>query len=61
MLGWEKLQLLLLGGISMIKINVLPRMMFWFQRISISATDVLFKQWQVDTARFVWQGKKAKA
>lgn len=40
MLKWEKLQLSLLKRISVIKMNVLIRMLFLFQTTSILITDV---------------------
>lgn len=56
----ENLQLSLLGRISVIKMNILPRMMFLFQIIPILTTHVPFKQWQKDIRRFVWQGRKSR-
>uniref|UniRef100_A0A8D0KPQ6 Reverse transcriptase n=1 Tax=Salvator merianae TaxID=96440 RepID=A0A8D0KPQ6_SALMN len=47
---WSKLKLSLLGRISVLKMNVLPRMMFFFQSIP----------WQKDLTRFIWQGKKPR-
>lgn len=41
----------------MIKINILPRMLFLFQT---TLTDVAFKQWQKDISKFVSQGKKTR-
>ena len=60
LLRWEKLQLSMMGQISVIKMNVLPRMLFLFQTILILTTDLPFKQWQKDISKFIWQGKKPR-
>lgn len=55
---WDKLLLSLLGRISVIKTNVLLRILFLFQ--TIIETSVPFKQWQKEISKFVWQGKFKK-
>uniref|UniRef100_A0A8D0E7E3 ribonuclease H n=1 Tax=Salvator merianae TaxID=96440 RepID=A0A8D0E7E3_SALMN len=57
---WSKLKLSLLGRISVLKMNVLPRVMFLFQSIPIIIKDEVFKKWQKDLTRFIWQGKKPR-
>lgn len=52
-LRWEKLQLSLLGRISVI--NVLLRMLLLFQTLPIPMTDVTFKQQQKGISKIVWQ------
>lgn len=47
-LRWEKLQLSLWEKISVIKMNVLPRMLFLFQAKCILTTEIPFKQWKKD-------------
>lgn len=44
LLRWDRLQLTLLGSISVIKMNVLPKTLFLFQTIPILITDTPFKQ-----------------
>lgn len=51
------MQQTLLGRISVIKINVLPRMLFLFQSMLIVTLDASFNQWQKDLSRFIWQCK----
>uniref|UniRef100_A0A8D0KLK4 Reverse transcriptase domain-containing protein n=1 Tax=Salvator merianae TaxID=96440 RepID=A0A8D0KLK4_SALMN len=57
---WSKLKLSLLGRISVLKMNVLPRVMFLFQSIPIIIKDEVFKKWQKDLTSFIWQGKKPR-
>ena len=57
---WGKMQLSLLGRISTIKMNVLPKMLFLFQTIPIISNMGCFKQWQREVARFIWQGKRPR-
>lgn len=44
MLRWNKVQLSLLGRISVIKVNVLSRMLFFSQTTPVLTTNVPFKQ-----------------
>uniref|UniRef100_A0A670JFR1 Reverse transcriptase domain-containing protein n=1 Tax=Podarcis muralis TaxID=64176 RepID=A0A670JFR1_PODMU len=57
---WGKLNLSLLGKISVIKMNILPRMMFLFQSIPILGGDKCFNNWKRDLAKFIWSGKKPR-
>lgn len=57
---WEKLQLSLLGKISVIQMNVLPKLLFLFQTIPILHSFKPLKIWQTEISRFVWNNKKAR-
>lgn len=53
LLRWDKLQLSLLDRISVIKMNVLSRMLFLFQTVLILTTGAPFKEWQKDISKLV--------
>lgn len=55
----EKLQLLLVR-ISVVKTNVLPRFLFFFQTVSVLRNDASFKQWQKDITRFIGHRQKPR-
>lgn len=54
-LRWDKLQLSLLDRISVMKMNVLPKM-FLFQMLSVLMINVPFKQWK-NISKFIRQEK----
>lgn len=58
---WEKLKLSLMGRISVIKMNVLSKMLFLSQTIPILVSDSPFQQWHGDILKFIWQGKRLRA
>lgn len=55
---WNKLKLSLIGRIAVIKINVLPRLMFLFQALPIIHKMSILDRWQRTISGFVWAGKK---
>lgn len=55
---WSKLHLSFWGKILVIKMNILPRMIFLFQMIPILGGMGCFKNWRKDIAKFIWKGKK---
>ena len=57
---WRNLPLSLLGRISVIKMNVLPRMLFLFQAIPIISSEKPFRDWQKELSNFIWQGRKPR-
>lgn len=46
--------------ISVIKMNVVPRILFLFQTISVVSGTGDFKEWQKDISRFIWQEEKPR-
>lgn len=58
--NWESLQLSLLGRIAIIKVNVLPKLLFLFQVIPIPLKESFFIQLNQKISKFVWKLKKKK-
>uniref|UniRef100_A0A670YX33 Reverse transcriptase domain-containing protein n=1 Tax=Pseudonaja textilis TaxID=8673 RepID=A0A670YX33_PSETE len=57
---WENLQLSLIGRISTIKMNILPRILYLFQTIPIRLGKDYFEELNRIVLKFIWQGKKAR-
>lgn len=57
---WNKFNLPLMGRIAVIKMNMLPKLMFLFQSIPIISKMKILEQWQSLLHNFVWCGKKAR-
>uniref|UniRef100_A0A670Z3Q8 Reverse transcriptase domain-containing protein n=1 Tax=Pseudonaja textilis TaxID=8673 RepID=A0A670Z3Q8_PSETE len=57
---WENLQLSLIGRISTIKMNILPRILFLFQTIPIRLGKDYFEDLNKIVLKYIWQGKKAR-
>lgn len=57
---WGNLRLSLLGRISVIQMNILPKMLFLFQTIPILHTLKPLNMWQKEILSFVWEKKKAR-
>lgn len=54
---WMNLPLSLVGRISCIKMNVLPKFLFLFQMLPTVVPKYLFKQLHSAVSRFIWKGK----
>uniref|UniRef100_A0A670IZP3 Reverse transcriptase domain-containing protein n=1 Tax=Podarcis muralis TaxID=64176 RepID=A0A670IZP3_PODMU len=57
---WARMKLSFWGRISMVKMMVLPKMLFLFQTIPIIKGTKNFKEWQKAISRYVWEGKKPR-
>lgn len=57
---WKNLKLLLMGKIALVKMSVLPKIMFYFQTIPIVKGEKIFDNWQRKTMNFIWSGKKPR-
>lgn len=60
LIRWNNLKLLLLGRISMVKMNVLPRILYLFQTLPILQKKNYFAYWKKEITDFIWAGKKPR-
>lgn len=57
---WDKLQLSLMDRITMIKMNVIRRVLFLFQTIPIILKQSFLQDLNKMVMNFIWQGKKPR-
>lgn len=57
---WNKFNLSLMGRIAVLKMNVLPKLLFLFQAILVITKMKILEQWQGVLTNFVWHGRKAR-
>lgn len=57
---WNKFGLSLMGRIALVKMSVLPKIMFLFQTIPIISNLKILDHWQSILQNFIWAGKKPR-
>ncbi|KAF7244640.1 hypothetical protein EYD10_09237 [Varanus komodoensis] len=57
---WANLQLSLLGRIALVKMNILPKLLFLFQMIPIKIDKKFFDDLNTHILRFIWKKKKPR-
>lgn len=55
-----KVNLSFLGQIAMLKMIVLPKILFFLQTIPVIKEDKQFALWQKKVSKFIWSGKRAR-
>lgn len=60
LIKWNKYNLLLMGRIAIVKMNVLPHILFLFQTTPIIKKRQIFTQWKREITNFIWAGEKPR-
>uniref|UniRef100_A0A1A8URJ6 Reverse transcriptase domain-containing protein n=1 Tax=Nothobranchius furzeri TaxID=105023 RepID=A0A1A8URJ6_NOTFU len=57
---WAHLPLSLIGRINILKMNVLPKLLYLFQNIPLPPPTELFPRLEKEFIRFIWKNKRAR-
>lgn len=60
MANWNLLPLDMSNRIEIIKMNVLPRLLYLFQSLPLDVSQSQFNEWDGMISRFVWNGKRPR-
>lgn len=60
LIKWNHQNLSLLGRVAVIKMNILPSILYFFQTIPIINKQQHFKKWKKDITNFIWGSRKPR-
>ena len=58
---WSLINLDLSSKIEVVKMNILPRLLYLFQSLPIQIPQNQFREWDKLISRFIWGGEKTKS
>ena len=58
---WDILPLSLIGRVEVVRMNILPQLLFLFQSLPVGVPGAAFKALDKELTRFVWQNKRPKS